>query len=1491
MNTHPSPSSVAGKIRSSVLGTRQILARSIFGSPLSVRSRIGLLGRTVAILSPLAMISSQAAAASVWWDTTDGNWDTAGNWWTTATGTVAASKPVAGDTVTFNGTGVNGVETIYLNGNQAAATLTFANSSSTTLLGGNSATPANNTLTLSAGISVSSGAGAVTIGNTSATAAANLAVSANQNFNNLSSNVVTVNSGITSSAAGTQTITLNNGTGTTGFTFNGVIGNGSAGGTLAITIASTVPSAVYTFNNTNTFSGGLTLAQAATGQTVIAGADNAFGAGITSFGNGSGTGTITVQAANGARSFTNDWKVLSNGYGKQSFSGSNAISISGAFNNNSYGFANNISGAALTLSGNVYISNTDVASQTATLSGTGNTVITGAIKNNAAGTNTNASNLTIWNTGLTTLGGANTFTGTLTLGSSSIVTNVRLANANALGSGGSLVPTITTYTNSALIFASDSTMANTSVAVNAGKNNGIWTSIGLDRASAGAAVDQTIGSLVLIPQSGLRLFKGGNVTSGSPSLTVSGNTTFAGDSTKISQLVANDGANFVLNNLAPSGVVSTARGNTLYLDGSSTGNKIQGVIANGVSLSGSSTPTWTGASGSQTVTVSSATGLAVWQRLTGIPGIADGTVITGISGTTITLSAKTTSSVSGQFGVPYQNIPTITKVGSGSWALQGANTYTGSTTVAAGTLNVDFANSSTTSDILYNGFVTSGAGYRPQMTVGGTLKFTGKASTANTQALGSIASSAGYSGSIVLSSGAGGTMTVNATTFAQAANSMTDFTIGSGATLNFTAGATGAYFGSRGTVNGSTDFAWLNGAGGNVIAAGSNISTTLTESLAGSTTQYATLTGNLTRTADGTIKGLRLIGTGSSDGTLNLGGFQLNAAGNDSSTFLYAGGGNNNYNLSNGKITSSSTTQAAEAVFSVASGATLNLASDLLLADNTVALSILKSGDGTVTVTGAKSYTGATRLLGGVYSIDTLADGGTASSLGAAAATSGNLNISGGTLKYTGSANGSTNRIILIGAAGATLDASGVGTASFSGTPTISSAASSIDLNLKGNNTNANTFSGVLANGFSGGVQANGYLTLTKSGIGTWVLSGANSYSGGTYVNGGVLAVANASALGSGGSLVFGGGTLQYSGIATDFSLGIKNSTSAIKIDTNGQAVTFASAIDPSNSGGLTLNDTNGTPGSLTLSAANSYTGATTISAGTLVVNGSLPASSAVSVSAGATLSGGGTVGATTINGGTINGSGLTLTGNATFTGAATLSGIATVVSGSATVSSGNLLVSGRLNGDVHVNSGGALNVASTLNGTATIDAGATLTGVGTLSGLATVRGTIAPGTSGIGTLTAGGGLSLADNSTLSLSVTGTGAGQYGKIAATSLSLGNNVNLSVNSPGYDTSTHYVLGDLAHSERIYLTLGGYTSGAFANVIAGFADTFFGATYNSYTDNNGHAWAVVYGADHNTGTLTGGADIALIAVPEPSTWAMLVGGFGLLTFGQRLRRRRY
>ena len=43
------------------------------------------------------------------------------------------------------------------------------------------------------------------------------------------------------------------------------------------------------------------------------------------------------------------------------------------------------------------------------------------------------------------------------------------------------------------------------------------------------------------------------------------------------------------------------------------------------------------------------------------------------------------------------------------------------------------------------------------------------------------------------------------------------------------------------------------------------------------------------------------------------------------------------------------------------------------------------------------------------------------------------------------------------------------------------------------------------------------------------VLAGADTYSGATDINAGILSLANSAALGGGGSITFGGGTLQFS--------------------------------------------------------------------------------------------------------------------------------------------------------------------------------------------------------------------------------------------------------------------------------------------------------------------------------------------------------------------------
>ncbi|MGC3967474.1 MAG: autotransporter-associated beta strand repeat-containing protein [Pirellulales bacterium] len=122
-------------------------------------------------------------------------------------------------------------------------------------------------------------------------------------------------------------------------------------------------------------------------------------------------------------------------------------------------------------------------------------------------------------------------------------------------------------------------------------------------------------------------------------------------------------------------------------------------------------------------------------------------------------------------------------------------------------------------------------------------------------------------------------------------------------------------------------------------------------------------------------------------------------------------------------------------------------------------------------------------------------------------------------------------------------------------------------------------------------------LALEKIGAGVVTLSGSNTYRGGTTFTAGTLRLESAGAVGSTGDLMFRGGTLQYSASNTvDYGARIVNSTSAVRIDTGGQNVTFAAPLASTNTGGLTKLGS----GSLTLNAAHSYTGPTTVSGGTL---------------------------------------------------------------------------------------------------------------------------------------------------------------------------------------------------------------------------------------------------------------------------------------------------
>ncbi|WP_378944000.1 autotransporter outer membrane beta-barrel domain-containing protein [Mesorhizobium sp. ANAO-SY3R2] len=117
---------------------------------------------------------------------------------------------------------------------------------------------------------------------------------------------------------------------------------------------------------------------------------------------------------------------------------------------------------------------------------------------------------------------------------------------------------------------------------------------------------------------------------------------------------------------------------------------------------------------------------------------------------------------------------------------------------------------------------------------------------------------------------------------------------------------------------------------------------------------------------------------------------------------------------------------------------------------------------------------------------------------------------------------------------------------------------------------------------------------LVVKGLGTTYLTNANTYSGGTFLNGGTVSIAADNNLGAtSGGLSFDGGTLELTSSLTS-SRSITLASSGGTIDTQGNNTVLSGAI--SGNGGLTkIGD-----GALNLSGVASHTGATTIRSGTL---------------------------------------------------------------------------------------------------------------------------------------------------------------------------------------------------------------------------------------------------------------------------------------------------
>ncbi|WP_198291200.1 autotransporter-associated beta strand repeat-containing protein [Ancylobacter sp. FA202] len=238
-------------------------------------------------------------------------------------------------------------------------------------------------------------------------------------------------------------------------------------------------------------------------------------------------------------------------------------------------------------------------------------------------------------------------------------------------------------------------------------------------------------------------------------------------------------------------------------------------------------------------------------------------------------------------------------------------------------------------------------------------------------------------------------------------------------------------------------------------------------------------------------------------------------------------------------------------------------------------------------------------------------------------------------------------------------------------TLTLANASAAPVVNVDGAGTDA-TISSVLA-GSDG---------LEKTGDGTLILSGVNSYTGDTTISAGTLQIASAGSLGAGS---YAGAISLASGTLLDYA--------------SSAAQTLSGAI--SGAGGLTVSGS----GTLTLSGSNTYSGATSINSGAVVVSGgsAIGDSSAVTVASGAgltlnanetvgSLAGAGTVTLTNVSQLTAGGDDSSTTfsgeiagigsfekagtGTLTLDGASSFTGIVTVSAGTMVLSGGSALAS-----------------------------------------------------------------------------------------------------------------------------------------------------------------------------------------------------------------------
>jgi len=698
----------------------------------------------------------------------------------------------------------------------------------------------------------------------------------------------------------------------------------------------------------------------------------------------------------------------------------------------------------------------------------------------------------------------------------------------------------------------------------------------------------------------------------------------------------------------------------------------------------------------------------------------------------------------------------LTKSGLGTLNLSGANTYYGTTLISAGTLTLgnNLALQNSVLDPSGAGTLAFSSGINTP-TLGGLTGAANLTLASNVTGLTVNATSGTtntYSGNLgsatagmTLNMSGSGTQILSGTNTFTGATTLTSGTLSVGASVNLGNANSLVFSGGTLQITGTTLNSYAAGMIGthavtqtaakaikfDIADAANNftISQNLTQSTGGLTKSGA---GTLTLTGTGnTFTGLTTVSAGTLaygvanalyTGAVTVNGGVLSLGNYSDSVGIVT--------LTSGSITGTGTLTST-GTFEMQSGTV-----SAILGGSSIALN--KTAAGTVTLSGANTYTGLTTVTEGTlaYGIDNAlssgavtVNGGTldistfSDSVGAVALTSGSITGTTGVLSGTGyTLNGSGSVSAILGGAGALTANTGVSTLTgantYSGATTVTSGALNIQnataLGTTGNGTSVSTGASLQLQG--GITVANEALTL--SGLGNYFgalrnISGNNTYGGLVTLGATTRITSDADSL-----------ILSNAGTITGATFGLT---------VYGAGNTTINSIIGTTSGTLDKYDA----GTLTLTGANTYTGATTVNVGVLNIQNNTAmgtAAGGVTVTSGAALQiqGNITVGAEalTLSGTGVNNDGAlrNISGNNTYGGLlSSLAGATRINSDAGTLTFSNL---GSWTGSAaDLTFGGAGNttinsiIAPISGSTLTKDGSGTLTltGANTYAGVTTV--------------------------------------------------------------------------------------------------------------------------------------------------------------------------